>query len=223
MTRQFKRSQTRHWTYSQVLTNLDPSSNSMDAGRIHQLETPELSVHHAPMASCSPLAMSWSDSPVADLLANLITEGDAGENVVKHCYDAICSNSLFWFSVDTDLSNGYYGIWLWYWKQLGGDSQCRGCHGMACQTRSNFETTTNLDSSSGKNKRKQKETFGSGYHSQDIPTSISLPIVSSPDGSTLAHIYIQYRFGLVHPPSLNHTVVLYFDAPCFIVVGPNLL
>jgi len=70
-------------------TDSDPSINSMDAGSVHQLETPESSVHRAPVTSCSPSAISWSDSPVADSLASSIAKGDAGENAVKHPpYDA---------------------------------------------------------------------------------------------------------------------------------------
>lgn len=38
------------------------------------------------MTSCTPSTMSWSDSPVADLLASLIAEGDAGENAVKRLH-----------------------------------------------------------------------------------------------------------------------------------------
>jgi hypothetical protein len=78
-------------------TNSDPSINSMDAGSTHQLETPESSVHRALVTSCSPSAMSWSDSPVADSLASSIAKGDAGENAVKHPpYVVVCrSVSLF--------------------------------------------------------------------------------------------------------------------------------
>ena len=78
-------------------TDSDPSINSMDAGSIRQLETLESSVHRATVASCSPSAMSWSDSLVADSLASSIAKGDASENSVKHPpYDAVCcSNSFF--------------------------------------------------------------------------------------------------------------------------------
>jgi hypothetical protein len=69
----------------------------MDTGSVRQLEKLESSVHRAPVTSCFPLAMSWFDFPVADLLASSITKGNAGENVVKHIsYDAVCrSNPLF--------------------------------------------------------------------------------------------------------------------------------
>jgi len=56
-------------------TDSGPDSSSKDAWSIHQLETPESSVHHAPVTLCFPSAMSWTNSPVADSLASSIAKG----------------------------------------------------------------------------------------------------------------------------------------------------
>ena len=61
--------------------------SSIEGGSVHQLESLESSGHHVPVRSCSPSAMSWSNSPIIDLLASLIAKGDAGEKI----NDLICT------------------------------------------------------------------------------------------------------------------------------------
>ena len=77
----------------------DPNIDSLDARSVDQLETHELSVHHALVASCAPSVMSWSDSLVADSVAGSIAKGDAGGNAANHPpYDAV-RRSHFYFRI----------------------------------------------------------------------------------------------------------------------------
>jgi hypothetical protein len=77
-------------------TDSNPNSlSSKETSGIHQLETPESSVHRAPMTS-----LSWTNSPVTDSLASSIvkvdeTEGDTKpppfDTVSYHDFDLIPS------------------------------------------------------------------------------------------------------------------------------------
>jgi len=51
------------------------SLSSKEAESIHQLETPESSVHCAPITS-----LGWTNSPVTDSLASSIAKDDGGDN-----------------------------------------------------------------------------------------------------------------------------------------------
>jgi hypothetical protein len=50
----------------------DANSSSKTAESVHQLETPEWSVHRAPVIS----SLDWTHSPVVDSLASSIVKGD---------------------------------------------------------------------------------------------------------------------------------------------------
>jgi hypothetical protein len=66
----------------------DSNPSSKDTESVHQLETPESSVHRALVTS----SLDRTDSLVVDWLASSIVKGDACEdNVVTHsAYDAVC-------------------------------------------------------------------------------------------------------------------------------------
>ena len=55
--------------------SMDSNPSSKDTESVHQLETPELSVHRAPVTS----SLDWTDLPVVDSLASLIVKGDECE------------------------------------------------------------------------------------------------------------------------------------------------
>ncbi|KIM79867.1 hypothetical protein PILCRDRAFT_823052 [Piloderma croceum F 1598] len=61
-------------------TDSNPNSlqNSKDAGSVHQLETPESSIHRVPVTS-----VAWTDSPVPDSLASSISKGFGHENAAQ--------------------------------------------------------------------------------------------------------------------------------------------
>lgn len=58
-------------------TDSNPNSLKDADGGVHQLETPESSVHRAPMTS-----LPWTNSPVTDSLASSIVKGDVNEDPV---------------------------------------------------------------------------------------------------------------------------------------------
>jgi len=61
-------------------TDSSPNSlqNSKDADSVHQLETPESSIHRAPVTS-----VPWADSPVPDSLASSISKGFGHDNAAQ--------------------------------------------------------------------------------------------------------------------------------------------
>jgi hypothetical protein len=79
-------------------TDSNPNSlqNSKDAASIHQLETPESSIHRVPVTS-----VSWTDSPVPDSLASSISKGFGHENAAQTPppFDAVSSLPFFFRSI----------------------------------------------------------------------------------------------------------------------------
>jgi hypothetical protein len=71
-------------------TDSNPNSlqNSKDAASIHQLETPESSIHRVPVT-----LVSWTESPVPDSLASSISKGFGHENAAQTPppFDAVSS------------------------------------------------------------------------------------------------------------------------------------
>ena len=58
----------------------DPNSlqDSKDTGSVHQLKSPESSIHHIPVTS-----VAWTDSPVSNSLASSISKGFRHENAAQ--------------------------------------------------------------------------------------------------------------------------------------------